>query len=206
MSFLESYRPNRVFRFKIDKSFYLFINYTLAGIAQDTIKLSPTLFPINETITSRDYIADSSLIDYEPIVDRNLNALLATLATTSLRTERIQAFLDSQSNCLSISSADIHSSDVTHLLHNSFLLLLSSISSPFFNAVLSLLTVLALAWGLILTVYTIANIIKNLKNTLTPFVASKLNRFRKEKNTNESSSSIINPNSDPLIDSATTNV
>ena len=204
VSFLESYRPNRVFRFKIDKSFYLFINYTLAGIAQDTIKLSPTLFPINETITSRDYIADSSLIDYEPIVDRNLNALLATLATTSLRTERIQAFLDSQSNYSSVSSADIHFSDVTHLLHNSFLLLLSSISSPFFNAVLSLLTVLALVSGLILTVYTIANIIKNLKNT--PFVASKLNRFRKEENTNESSSSIINPNSDPLIDSATTNV
>ena len=120
VSFLESYRPNRVFRFKIDKSFYLFINYTLAGIAQDTIKLSPTLFPINETITSRDYIADSSLIDYEPIVDRNLNALLATLATTSLRTERIQAFLDSQSNYSSVSSADIHFFDVTHLLHNSF--------------------------------------------------------------------------------------
>ena len=139
-------------------------------------------------------------------MDRNLNALLATLATTSLRTERIQAFLDSQSNYSSVSSADIHFSDVTHLLHNSFLLLLSSISSPFFNAVLSLLTVLALAWGLILTVYTIANIIKNLKNTLTPFVASKLNRFQKEKNTNEFSSSIINPNSDPLIDSATTNV
>ena len=44
VSFLESYRPNRVFRFKIDESFYLFINYTLAGIAQDTIKLSPTFF------------------------------------------------------------------------------------------------------------------------------------------------------------------
>ena len=89
VSFLESYHPNRVFRFKIDKSFYLFINYTPAGIAQDTIKLSPTLFPINETITLRDYIADSSLIDYEPIVDHNLNAILATLATTSLCTECI---------------------------------------------------------------------------------------------------------------------
>ena len=169
-------------------------------------KLSPTLSPINETIKWRDYIVDSFLIGYEPIVDRNLNAIFATSATTSRCTEHIQAFLDSQSNYFSVSSADIHFSDVTHLLHNSFLLLLSSISSPFFNAVLSLLTVLALAWGLILTVYTIANIIKNLKNTLTPFVASKLNRFRKEENTNESSSSIINPNSDPLIDSATTNV
>ena len=157
VSFLESYRPNRVFRFKIDKSFYLFINYTLAGIAQVTIKLSP-LFSINETITSRVYIAYSSLIDYKPIVDRNLNAILATLATTSLRTECFQAFLDSQSNYSSVSSADIHFSDVTHLLHTSFLLLLSSISSPFFNAVLSLLTILALAWGLILTVYKLANL------------------------------------------------
>ena len=78
--------------------------------------------------------------------------------------------------------------------------------APFFNAVLSLLSVLALAWGLILTVYTIANIIKNLKSTLTPLVASKLNHFQKEKNTNEFSSSITNPNLDPLIDSPTTNV
>ena len=56
-------------------------------------------------------------------MDRNLNAILATLATTSRCTERIQAFLDSQSNYLSISSADAHFSNVTHLLHNSFLLL-----------------------------------------------------------------------------------
>ena len=121
VSFLESYRPNRVFRFKIDKSFYLFINYTLAGIVHDIAKkLSPTLSPINEIITWRDYIINSFLIGYEPIVDCNINAILATSATTSRCTESIQAFLDSQSNCLSISSADIHFSDVTHLLHNSF--------------------------------------------------------------------------------------
>ena len=62
--FLENYCPNRVFRFKIAKSFYLFINYTLAGTAQDIIRLSPTLFPINETLTSRDYIAEAATIDY----------------------------------------------------------------------------------------------------------------------------------------------
>ena len=134
MSFLESYGPHRVFRFKIDKSFYLFINYTLAGIAHDIAKkLSPTLSPINEIITWRDYIINSFLIGYEPIVDRNINAILATSATTSRCTESIQAFLDSQSNYSSVSSADIHFSDVTHLLHNNFFLLLSSISSPFFQ-------------------------------------------------------------------------
>ena len=77
---------------------------------------------------------------------------------------------------------------------------------PFFNAVLSLLIVLALAWGLILTVYSIGNIIENLKSTLSPLVVSKLKRFQTEENTNESSSSITNPNLDSLIDSATTNV
>ena len=206
MFFLKSYGPHRVFCFKIDKSFYLFINYTLAGIAQDVAKTLSSLSPINELITWRDYIVDSFLIDYEPIVDRNLNAIFATSATTSCCTKHIQAFLNNQSNCLSILSVNIHFSDVTCLLRNSFLLLLSSISSPFFNTVLSLLSVLALAWGLILTVYTIANIIKNLKSTLTPLVASKLNRFQKEKNTNELSSSITNPNLDPLIDSSTTNM
>ena len=48
---LEKYRPNRIFRFKISKSFYLIINYTLAGTAEDITELSPTLFPINTTFT-----------------------------------------------------------------------------------------------------------------------------------------------------------
>ena len=134
--FLESYGPHRIFRFKIDKSFYLFINYTLAGIAQDVAKTLSSLSPINELITWRDYIVDSFLIGYEPIVDRNLNAIFATSATTSRCTEHSSISFDNQSNCLSILSVDIHFSNVTHLLHNSFLLLLSSISIPFFNAVL----------------------------------------------------------------------
>ena len=41
---------------------------------------------------------------------------------------------------------------------------------------------------------------------LIPLVVSKLNRFQKEEDTNESCSSITNPNWDPLIDSATTNM
>ena len=95
MFFLESYRFNRVFCFKIDKSFYLFINYTLSGIAQDIVKLSPILFPINETITSRDYIVDSLLIDYgskrEPQFKRNP----CNFGYIKFRTVCIQAFFDS---------------------------------------------------------------------------------------------------------------
>ena len=53
--FLKNYRLNRVFRFKIANSFYFFINYALASTAQDIIKLSPSLLPINKTPTSRDY-------------------------------------------------------------------------------------------------------------------------------------------------------
>ena len=73
--FLEKYRSNRIFRFKISKTFYLFINNTLSGTAEDITKLSPTLFPINTTFTSTDFVAAASAIDYEPTEDRNLNAL-----------------------------------------------------------------------------------------------------------------------------------
>ena len=91
--FLENYRSNRVLRFKIASSFYVFTNYTLAGTAEDIIKLSPSLFPINETISTRDYIADAAAIDYEPIEDRNLNAILATLATANINNQRMQTFI-----------------------------------------------------------------------------------------------------------------
>ena len=202
--FLEKFRPNRVFRFKIKNFFYLFINYTFAGIAKDITKLSPTLFPINETITSRDYIADSSILDYEPIEDRNLNAILATLASSNLRNERIHAFLNSQSNYSSVSSANLHLSNLSHLIHNSFLVLLSSLSSPFFNAILSILTVLALTWGLILTVYTIVSVFKTFKRTLMPMLSNNFQRFRSRfvtgKNTNESTPGPNDSNSDELLE------
>ena len=196
--FLEKYRPNRVFRFKIANSFYLFINYTLAGTAQaiiflffhqlhpcryssrlKTCRYSSTLFPINETLTSRDYIAEAATIDYEPIEDRNLNAILATLATANLRNDRIRTFLDSQTNISSTSSSDFQPSNIAHYLHNSFLMLLSSISNPFFNALISLLTVLSLTWNLILTIFTLIHIYKKLKPSVTPFIIAKWQILRK---------------------------
>ena len=63
--FLKKYRPNRIFRFKISKTFYLFVNYTLAGTAEDITKLSPTLFSINATFTSIDFVVAASATDYE---------------------------------------------------------------------------------------------------------------------------------------------
>ena len=150
--FLEKYRPNRIFRFKISKTFYLFINYILAVTDEDITKLSPTLFPINTTFPSVDFVAAASAIDYEPIEDRKLNAILATLATSSLYNERVLTFIDSQITYTYTESSDIQPSDLPHLLHNSFLMLLSNISSPFVNGILAFLTILALAWGFILTI------------------------------------------------------
>ena len=103
----EKYRSNRIFRFKISKTFYLFINYTLAGTAEDITKLSPTLFPINTTFTSTDFVAAASAIDYESIEDRNLNAILATLATSSLYNECVRTFIDSQVTYTSTESSRI---------------------------------------------------------------------------------------------------
>ena len=103
--FLENYRFNRVFRFKIANSFYLFINYVLVSTAQDIIKLSSNLFPVNEAFTSRYNIAEAATIDHEPIEDRNLNAILATLVTANLRNDRIRTFLDSQTNISFTSSS-----------------------------------------------------------------------------------------------------
>ena len=100
----------------------MFINYTLAGTAEDITQLSPTLFPINTTgtFTSTDFVAAASAIDYEPIEDRNLNAILATLATSSLYNERVRTFIDSQITYTSTESSSIQPSDIPHLQHNSF--------------------------------------------------------------------------------------
>ena len=52
-------------------------------------------------------------------------------------------------------------------------MLLSSISSPFFNALISLLTVLSLTWSLILTIFTLIHVYKKLKPSVTPFLIAK---------------------------------
>ena len=84
------------------------------------MKLSRSLFPINETISRTGYIADAAAIDYESVEGRNLNAVLAKLATANLNKQRIQTFNDSKSNSTSTTSADFEPTDVSHLLHNSF--------------------------------------------------------------------------------------
>ena len=124
-----------------------------------TNEAAPSLFPINEAI-SRDYIANAAAIDYESVEDCNLNAILATLATAHLNNQRIQTFIDSQLNFTSTTLADFQPSNVAHLLNNSFFTLLSSISSPFFNNILSFLTILALTWGLVLTIMTFIGLYK----------------------------------------------
>ena len=58
-------------------------------------------------------------------------------------------------------------------------MLLSSISSPFFNALISLLTVLSLTWSLILTIFTLIHIYKKLKPSVTPFLIAKWQILRK---------------------------
>ena len=179
--FLENYRPNRFFRFKIANSFYIFITYTLTDTAEDVVKLSPYPFPINKTISRRDYIADAAAIDYESVEDRNLSATLATLATANLNNQRIQTFIDSQSNFTSSTSADFQPSDVSRLVYNSFLMLLSSISSPFFNGILSLLTTLALIWGQVLTIMTFIGLYKRLKPKVIPRWSHFRARFTKAR-------------------------
>ena len=56
-------------------------------------------------------------------------------------------------------------------------MLLSRISSPSFMGILSVLTLLALAWGLVLTIFTLANIYKKLELALNPYAKARWLRF-----------------------------
>ena len=80
-----------------------------------------------------------------------------------------------------LNSNNFQPSDVSHLLRNSFLMLLSSISSPFFNGILSLLTILALIWGLVLTIMTFVGLYKRLKPKVKPRWSHFRSRFTKAR-------------------------
>ena len=58
-------------------------------------------------------------------------------------------------------------------------MLLSNISSPFFNSMLSLLTILALIWGLVLTIMTFIGLCKRLKPKAKPLWPHFCTRFTK---------------------------
>ena len=60
-------------------------------------------------------------------------------------------------------------------------MLLSSISSPFFNGILSLLTILALTWGLVLTIMTFVGLYKRLKPKVKPRWSHFRARFTKAR-------------------------
>ena len=60
-------------------------------------------------------------------------------------------------------------------------MLLSSISSPFFNGILSLLTILALIWGLVLSIMTVVGLYKKLKPKVKPSWSHFRARFTKAR-------------------------
>ena len=169
--------PRKSFSLKtivLIKSFVSKLRITSLLAQLKTIKPSPTLFPINETFTSRDYIAEAATIDYEPIEDCNLNTILANLAITNLRNDRIRTFLDSQTNISSTSSSDFQLSNIAHYLYNSFLILISSTFWPIFSNAL-----ISLTWSLILTIFTLIHIYKKLKLSFTPFLIVEWQILRK---------------------------
>ena len=70
-------------------------------------------------------------------------------------------------------------------------MLISSISSPFFNALISLVTVLSLSWSLILTIFTLILIYKKLKPSVTPFLIAKWQILCKRLSEKESTNAAV---------------
>nr|CAB3263321.1 uncharacterized protein LOC108950678 [Phallusia mammillata] len=146
----ETFRPNRMFTFKVHNTYYLFVNYTLARVETNIQLLSPIIKMINESFQSYDFVEAAQLLKYIPSENRALSDVLAVLSSTQLNNERMNVFFDSQTN-LSTEGGIDDKVLPQNLLKSAFITLLSSVTSPAANAFLSFLVIQALFWGIALS-------------------------------------------------------
>nr|CAB3263325.1 uncharacterized protein LOC108950678 [Phallusia mammillata] len=151
VKFLETYQPGRVLSFRIDEEFVVFDNYTLTHVDSNVHEIVPTLSPIHFSHRTTDY---QSFMDEFPKSSsgiEDMNSMLMTLTEVRLHNEQLSQYM--QSNLDPSEEADVGyiTDKIDAATKNVFLHVISSITSPFINFLVTIALFLACFWGIVLT-------------------------------------------------------
>ena len=178
--YLETFRAHDRKIFRINDKYYHFINYTLQHSSVDVIELSPALSPIPIKIQELNYV-DSFKSFTTSFPQNDYNSILTTVYNDRLITNQIGSFMaENQKNNIHVSPAAIKKK-ISKIISNSFLQILAEITDPALSTIITILLILSMFWGTILTYsyckQTCSTIFNRVQPPLMPVMERAMNRI-----------------------------
>ena len=159
---MESFIPGPVFTFLINGIFYTFQNYTLIHADSDAYLLSPTLAPVNAHYESLNYQFIDQFFPSSSFGFEGVNSLLQSISETNITKDKLGSLFQQSGESSASAQPSYVLDTTTSALRSVFLQMLSSITNPFVNGVISIIFFLSLLWAINLTVWTLRVIITHL--------------------------------------------
>jgi len=148
---LEEYQMHRVQRFNIQGRICTYINYTLQFSSEPMRPLSVSL-PMTNVSTHRfDYVVSTALYSEVSSQQRSYFSVLEQVAQASRLRQQLRLFLQDEdnpslNNSLTSANFNVITQKIGNFFSHSFLRLLLTVTDPFLNFLLTLLTLLSYVW------------------------------------------------------------
>ena len=174
-TYYETYHPGRTLIFKVNSRYILNENYTASHYSLNVAPLHIPLSTFNENFTATDF----SSTFYQFAENQNgltdLRSILSVLSQTAVDRQEMKTAMQMLTTS---KKDDVNINQVTTSLqnfaHQTLLLALSEISSPFVTVIFMALQILAFIWAEVTTV-------KCLKNNVIPFLCHAKKRAKNSK-------------------------
>ena len=157
--FIETYIPGRVFTFNIANHFYTFQNYCLTHSRSKVYRLSPTLAPVDVHFDPPNYEEISSLFPTSDFGFEDITSILRTINDANLIHERLTSFLLDRPTAETSANPNYLLDTASSALKSIFMQLISSITNPILNGIVSFLFLLSLFWEAVLSVIALRSFI-----------------------------------------------
>ena len=157
--FIETYIPGRVFTFNIANHFYTFQNYCLTHSRSKVYRLSPTLAPVDVHFDPPNYEEISSLFPTSDFGFEDITSILRTINDANLIHERLTSFLLDRPTAETSANPNYLLDTASSALKSIFMQLISSITNPILNGIVSFLFLLSLFWAAVLSVIALRSFI-----------------------------------------------
>ena len=148
---IENFVPVRLFTFLIHDKFYTFSNYTLIHSDANVYPLSPNLAPINVHYDPIDFQTFTHFLPSSTLGFENVNLLVQTISETNMTRYQLSSLFQHTNTFSNTYHPSYILDATTSSIQKVFMQLISSISNPFINFLVTTAFALWLIWSLILT-------------------------------------------------------
>ena len=181
---LEEYHMLRVQRFNIQCRIYTYVNYTLQFSSEPMQQLSMSLSMTNMSTPRFNYAASTVLYFDASSQQRSYFSVLEQVAQASRLQQQLRLFLQDEdnpslNNSLTSANFNVITQKIGNIFSHSFLRLLLSVTDPFLNFLLTLLTLLTYDWTIRSSYLATCNLCNRFRPQVQAFRVWTTKRFHR---------------------------